>query len=179
MVNSKTPRRFRANPVELVIFAVISVIFGNSIYKLVYDQQGFHPTALRPMAANPVSEGRAPASVPAKSLASIQMNCEATMTEQTVEASKARFSGPLCGSDAGIAATDSLVKAEITNQGNLAQATVFPLNKSLAANDSDQSELPHFSTDYVPLTKGKNPIHVEFVFKNGHVFKKDFVVTKI
>ncbi|MGZ3707368.1 MAG: hypothetical protein ACXWPM_00700, partial [Bdellovibrionota bacterium] len=59
--NVSKVRRFKTNPVEIVIFSVVSLIFINSLYNLFYDHQGFHPAALSPMAANPTSEGRAPA----------------------------------------------------------------------------------------------------------------------
>ncbi|MGZ3689470.1 MAG: hypothetical protein ACXVBW_14305, partial [Bdellovibrionota bacterium] len=139
-------RRFKTNPVEIVIFSVVSLIFINSLYNLFYDHQGFHPAALSPMAANPTSEGRAPASVVQKSFKSVDLSCESN-PEQDTTATKVRLAGPLCEIDAALDAA-KLLRTTIINTANQFNATVFP-----------DVSTGKFSTDYIPLNTGKNPIH--------------------
>jgi hypothetical protein len=159
-------KRFRTNPVELAIFSVITLIFFNSVYNLFYDQQGFHPAALSPMAANPVSEGRSPASV-SQSFVNLDVKCDATPDQDTT-ATKVRITGNLCG-EGRVPASDGskLVKTEVVNNANKFGATVF--------TDVNAGK---FSTDYIPLNLGKNPIHVEFTYRGGEVVSQDFNVVK-
>jgi hypothetical protein len=35
-----------------------------------------------------------------------------------------------------------------------------------------------FTTDYIPLTPGKNPIHLEFSYMDGKTFKQDYAINK-
>jgi len=162
-------KRFRTNPVELAVFSVITLIFFNSVYSLFFDQQGFRPEALTPMAANPTSENRAPASGAATSQAfvNIDMRCDANPDKDTV-AAKARVTGVLCG-EGRMPASDptDLVQTQVTNIANKFTATVFA--------DPGNGK---FSTDYIPLALGKNPIHVEFLYRGGKVVSQDFNVVK-
>jgi hypothetical protein len=157
-------RRFRVNPVEVAIFSVVTLIFLNSVYNLFYDRQGFHPAALAPMAAVPVSEGRAPASVN-QAFANLEVKCGVN-TDQDTQAAKVRLTGTLCGASAG---TDGskLLKTQIVNNANRFNATVFT---DLSAGK--------FSTDYIPLNTGKNPIHLEFTFQGGKLVSHDVTVNK-
>jgi hypothetical protein len=159
-------RRFRSNPVELAIFAVITLIFFNSVYNLFYDQQGFHPATLTPMVANPVSEGRSPASV-SQVYINVEVRCDSNPDRDTT-ASKARITGTLCG-DGRVPASDSseLAKTTVTNAANNFVATVFADTAS-----------GKFSTDYIPLNLGKNPIHLEFSYRNGNTVTQDINVVK-
>lgn len=159
-------KRFRANPVELAIFSVITLIFFNSVYNLFYDHQGFRPAALTPMAATPVSEGRSPASA-TPAFANLDIRCDGN-TDRDTTAIKVRLTGTLCG-DGRAPASDStsLVKTLVTNTANKFAATVF----------TDVSG-GKFSTDYIPLNLGKNPIHLEFSYRDGKVVTQDFNVVK-
>lgn len=155
-------KRFRVNPVELAIFLIVSLIFGNSVYNLFYDRQGFRPTALAPMEANPISEGRAPASVKtSQTFLNLEIKCGAPAEENTA-ATKVRLTGPLCGA---VADEQKLVKTQISNDANKFNATVFPHSG-------------RFSTDYIPLNAGKNPIRMEFTFQGGRSFSQDLVINK-
>jgi hypothetical protein len=159
-------KRFRANPVELAIFSVITLIFFNSVYNLFFDQQGFHPAALKPMAATPISEGRAPASA-AQSLVNVDLRCDGNPDKDTT-ASKVRLTGALCG-DGRQPASDAtlLVKTHVVNTANQFAATVF--------TDVNTGK---FSTDYIPLNLGRNPIHLEFTYRDGKVATQDLNVVK-
>jgi hypothetical protein len=157
-------RRYRVNPVEVAIFSIVTLIFLNSVYNLFYDRQGFNPTALAPMSANPVSEGRAPASVN-QAFANLEVKCGSN-GEQETTAAKVRLTGTLCGVNAGTEGS-KLVKTQIVNNANRFTATVF----------TDLS-VGKFSTDYIPLNTGKNPIHVEFTFQGGKQLANDVIVNK-
>jgi len=159
-----TIRRFRTNPVEWAVFAVVSLIFCNSVYNLFYGQQGFQPNALTAMAANPTTEGRAPASV-GQTFVNLEVRCGNT-PEQITSALKTRIIGPLCGmsgeDDAG-----KLTETSIVNGANKFNATVFT---DLGAGK--------FSTDYIPLNLGPNPIHIEFKYRDGRLVSQDFQIVK-
>jgi hypothetical protein len=161
-------KRFRTNPVELAIFSVITLIFFNSVYNLFYDQQGFRPAALKPMAATPISEGRSPASasVP-QAFVNVGVRCDANADKDTT-ATKVRLTGMLCGEGRAPASdATTLVKAQVTNTANKFAATVF--------TDVNSGK---FSTDYIPLNLGKNPIRIEFSYRGGKVVTQDFNVVK-
>ena len=145
---------------------MITLIFFNSVYNLFFDQQGFRPAALKPMAATPVSEGRSPASN-AQPLANIDLRCEGNPDRDTV-AGKVRLTGSLCGDGRGPASdAAALVKTQVTNTANKFAATVF--------TDVNAGK---FSTDYIPLNLGKNPIHLEFSYRDGHVATQDLNIVK-
>jgi hypothetical protein len=157
-------RRFRVNPVEVAIFSIVTLIFLNSVYNLFYDRQGFRPAALAPMAANPVSESnRAPAAT-AQSFLNLEVRCDAN-PEQETTAAKVRLTGALCGA-AGVDGR-KLVKTQIVNNANRFNATVF----------ADVSAVK-FSTDYIPLNAGKNPIRLEFTYQGGGAIAQDITINK-
>jgi hypothetical protein len=86
--------------------------------------------------------------------------------EQSIEAGKVRLSGPFCSGTGGISA-DSPIKTAILNEANQFTATVFM-----------DGSTGRFSTDYIPLTSGSNPIAVEFRYANGASVKKSFTLLK-
>jgi hypothetical protein len=165
MGSSQNTRRFRVNPVELAIFSIVTLIFLNSVYNLFYDRQGFHATALAPMAANPISEGRTPASVP-RSFQNLDLKCEMPAGDQDTQAAKVRLNGTLCGSTIGMDET-KLIKTQVTNIANKFTATVF--------TDLSSSK---YSTDYIPLNAGKNPVHIEFFYQGGKQVTRDLTINK-
>lgn len=169
-------KRFRTNPVELVIFAAVTGIFFNSVYNLFYERQSFNAAALtRPIdrktstlakattnPSNGMPTGRSIASVPAAittppGIISVDLRCEMSESQET-SAHRLRLTGPLCG---------SATQARITNGTNHYVASVFA-----------DTQLAKFSTDYMPLVAGKNQIHIEFLNKNGKALEQDFTITK-
>lgn len=165
MSNSpNTLKHFRTNPIEVAIFLAVTAIFANSVYRLFYDSDEFRAAALTRMAANPRSEGRSPASTQ-RSFLNVELRCDA-MGEQETGAGKIRLTGSLCGTDA---ATDAskLVKAVVVNAANKFNATVF--------TDTTAGK---FSTDYIPLNAGRNPIQVEFSYRGGKIVTQELVLNK-
>jgi hypothetical protein len=159
----KAARHFRINPVELGIFSLVTIVFLNSVYNLFYDRHGFQPSALPAMTANPLTEGRVPAAVTPLFL-NLGIKCEANSDQETT-ATKLRLNGPLCSAPGGEPA--KLLKVQARNNANQANATIFM--------DMTSGQ---FSTDYIPLNSGKNPIHLEYVFQGGKVLVHDFNVVK-
>lgn len=163
-LNGLKGRRFPVNPVEIVILLTITLVFCNSIYNLFYDSRSIRPTALQPMAANPISEGRAPASV-ASAFMSVEVPCDNALERETT-ASKIRLTGSLCGLG-GDTTSAQLIKATVLNGANRFNATVF--------TDSTSSK---FSTDYIPLSTGKNSIHLEFAYRGGKTASQEVLISK-
>ena len=157
-------RRFRINPIEIAILAVVTGMFAHSAYTLVDSRESFEFASLTPMVSNPISEGRSLASVSTANV-SVNVNCEANPAVPT-SASRARLTGSLCGVDAGPEGTN-LVKTGVVNQANSANATVF--------TDLDTGK---FSTEYLPFANGKNPIRVEFHYRDGKVVSHDVEITR-
>lgn len=144
----ETQKQFNTNPVEIVIFLAISAIFAHSVYQLFYVTSEFKPIALTPMVANPLTEGRSPASK-SQLLQNLEVNCDAP-TEQETTASKVRLSGLICGKS-----IEKLKSLQISNTTNQFNATVF--------TDIDEKK---FSTDYIPLNLGRNEFHLEFTYSD-------------
>lgn len=158
----ESKRRFRVNPVEVVIFAVISLIFVKSGYSLLYTHDGFDPIALTTSAENSVTPvtGRAPASVTpvVKNFTEVKIGCEPDKEGQSVNAKKIRLIGTIC---------DEVDKINVVNTSAKVTATVFP-------------DFPNqkFSTDYISLAQGKNVIYVEYQLKDGKILGREFSITQ-
>src|SRR5690242_2316761 len=116
MSQSQNRGRFRTNPVEIVIFLFVGVIFINSVYNLLYARRGFNPTALASMTSNPITEGRAPASIQ-HSLTTLEVPCNSVLDKETVS-NKIRLSGSLCDRDSSLSLGSQLIKAKIVNNQN-------------------------------------------------------------
>jgi hypothetical protein len=163
-------RRYRTNPFEIVVFVLVSLICFRSIYSLFYDQQSFRAAALTPISNSPISDGmsRSPAGFSSQSFLNFDIKCEGGNTKETT-ATKVRLTGNLCGMLTGISQDvgNQLMKSAILNQANKFNATVF----------TDVSA-GKFSTDYIPLNSGENPIKIEFTYKNGKVFTQEFNVSR-
>jgi hypothetical protein len=146
------------NPVEAAILAGVAAIFAFSIYSLFQAGSDFHPAALTAMAGNPISEGRSPASAAPSAFQNLDVACEEQPPTETA-ATKVRLTGKLCMTGAR--------QARVVNQANQYSATVF--------TDAGNGK---FSTDYIPLVAGANPIRVEFSGSETAAVTREFVVTK-
>jgi hypothetical protein len=152
--------------VELTIFIVVSLFFVNSLYHLFYDHTTLQLTALTTMAASPVTEGRSPAST-APAFFNLEVKCDqAQKQESDTTASKVRITGSLCGTSSA-PENAQLLKTNVTNTANKFTATVF--------TDENAGK---YSTDYIPLNSGKNPIHIEFSYQGGKNVVQDFSITR-
>ena len=158
--------RFRANPIEVAFLSVISLVFMNSVYSLVYDHPGFKAAALSPMASLPTSEGRAIASV-SSSLLNLNFDCDKTLPETTA-ATRVRVSGLICGFNP-VVSPEAAAPPQIAvkNKTNHNTATVFPDPAS-----------GKFSTDYISLEAGENVIHVEIRLGTGKTISREIVIRK-
>ena len=167
-------KRFRVNPIEVAIFAVISLIFVKSGYSLLYSHEGFDPVALTASAEDPSTsaQGRTPASVTqtsTKSFSEVKIGCDPTSDGQFVSARKIRLIGNLCAGteDAATETPVNVKKINVVNTSAKVTATVFPdyINQK-------------FSTDYISLAQGKNVIYIEYEFKDGKTLGREYSITK-
>ncbi len=158
--------RFKANPVEIAILLVMTIITTNSFYNLFYEHQEFRMAALSPMYLNPISEGRTPASNLINFM-TLEIPCDEP-PHSTTSASKIRLAGKFCSIEMPSEGKNkTLMKASILNTSNQFLATVF----------SDLKE-GKFSTDYIPLKPGLNSLHIEFHFSSEKVFIRDLQITR-
>jgi len=110
------------------------------------------------------SMDRDPASAPTL-LKQFDFRCDIS-GESATEAGKIRLSGPFCAAGGG-ASADSPLKTSIINEANQFSATVFM-----------DASIRKFSTDYIPLANGANPISVEFRYASGASVKKSFTLQR-
>ncbi len=165
-------KHFRFNPVELAIFTGISLVLTHQLYSLFYDGYGSStasrlaqlPTVAWDKGADASGQAVAPLFL------SYELKCDQTVEERTT-AGKFRLAGAICGKaeagDRKPASATGLVDVQVMNLANKFTATVF--TDGVAAK---------FSTDYVPLNLGKNPIRIEFRYSNGDTVTKNFMVEK-
>jgi hypothetical protein len=156
--------KFSINPVETVVFAAVTLIFLHSVYNLFYAHDGFEGTALAPMAANPISEGRNLASLPEKFANIKDFKCTEGQERKT-SAVKAVIAGELCGSVTG---KEKLLSTKVLNHSNhdlVSTFFAFPAER-------------RFRTDYIPLNPGKNEIHIELVYEGGKVYSEDLTIIR-
>lgn len=158
MSNPAGHKRFKINPIELIIFAAVTVVFFNSAYQLFYDWNGFHPSILTQKEIE--SSDRQPAQITgAKTFEHFDVNCSLDHALAT-QAARVRLSGSFCG-------VQNPHKIEITNTRNQANATVF-------VNSNNKS----YSTDYISVEVGANPIQVKYVSLNGQIENQIITVEK-
>ncbi len=176
MVNSKN-RRFKVNPVEIGVFAIVAMIFLNSVYHLFYDWKGFEP---QKVSFTDNFKNRSPASLmPGTTDArtnvgqkmgyeNVEIGCASQVKHDTI-APRVRLNGPICGHEPG-KTNSNFVKTEITNNANKSHATVF----------SDITEGTYL-TDYIVLNQGENPVSIRFHFNsNGEpkIVSQELIITK-
>lgn len=152
-------KRFRINPVEVIVLMIIGGLLLHSSYRLLRDSQnGMHLEVFSPL---PVNRGIASTIRPFQNL---EIHCGEEFQQQT-EASKIRLIGPLCHLAEAQATPPSTLK--VKNAANQFTATVF----------TDRVNQKFF-TDYIPLARGDNPIRVEFQYPNGKSTSQDLIVMK-
>jgi hypothetical protein len=181
MVPFESKRRFRVNPIEVAIFAVISLIFVKSSYSLLYARETLEPTVLTAQAEDPLkqepvkADGRTPASVipisAPRTFSEVTIGCEPGAISPNVNSTKIRLVGNLCAGKVDGAAHDELIqdvqKISVVNTSAKVTATVFP-------------DYPNrkFSTDYMTLSQGANLIYVQYEFKDGKTMAREFSIMK-
>lgn len=165
MSHSQTLNRFKANPIEVLIFAVITAVFCHSVYSLFYESPDFSPNStLSSFPTGTNTPERHLASTPSTTAAILALNCDSPLKQET-PLSQVRLSGFLCGLKEDSNAR-RLTKTVIFNQANQFQATIF--------TDLFTST---FSTDYIPLIAGENKIRVEFSYFDSQSFSQEILLT--
>jgi hypothetical protein len=164
MEHSQNIRRFRANPVEVAIFSIVTLVFANSVYNLFYDRDTFHPKTLTPMEANPLSEGkRTLASAASANLFNLDVPCDHSLSKE-IQSDRVRLLGTFCDKTLQ---PGRLLKSQIVNNTNHFNATVFT-----------DTESGKYSTDYIPLEPGENGVHLEFSFLDGKSFSQEINISR-
>lgn len=93
------------------------------------------------------------------SLQIIEIGCDSSEHYET-SAAQIQLNGSLCGMT-----PKTLIKAEIVNMTNSFHASVF-----------SQTESNRFSTDYIPLSAGKNIIQTKFTYPNEEELSQEIVI---
>lgn len=162
--------------VEMGIFAMVSMVFLNSVYHLLTDRMTV-PTVPH---ASPLSQNTIGRYISAEATAEKEIpyetKCMASGEVYETRSKKLRIVGPFCGSKPTIVrktasepvlVKSSLTESKIENRTTRYAATIF--------NDFESNR---FSTDFIPLEYGINKIHMEFHYKSGKVFPIDVNVTR-
>jgi hypothetical protein len=158
--------RFRVNPIEVTFLSVISLVFLNSVYNLIYEHHGIQVMTQSAMATHPKTEGRTIASTTTtKSFFNFSLDCAAS-TQEITSASYIRVSGLICGYNPE-EADETKPKIQVSNRTNRNAATVFP-----------DLSLGKFSTDYFTLENGENHIQVEIKLNEDKVITKEIIITR-
>lgn len=101
MGSTSQTRRFRTNPVEIAIFAVVTILFGHSVWRLFHESSNYKPNALTAMSSSPLTEGRSPAAARAGDSTSGTMNALSQLMGGTgaSQSPSARAQSPLLSLD--------------------------------------------------------------------------------
>ena len=175
--------RFKA--VEMGIFAVVSLIFLNSVYNLFTDGKFIGDNDRQALsqpkpAVLPIGEkagdGRQISSEGISGFVPYETRCQTSGEVFETKAAKVRILGPFCGASgrqlAGASAGDTKAEAALTdykieNVTSHYTATVF----------SDHAS-GKFSTDFIPLEPGENKVIMEFKYRNGKVFPVELTIIR-
>lgn len=173
MGQQRERRRFRINPVELIIFGAVTLIFANSVYQLIFDWEEIRGTVSTLASLDKNLNGRSLASSNPL-FATIEVKCNAPTKKksaspeeltETTDAVKARILGPFCA-PAGVG-KNTFSKVEVLNKTSNSSATVIS-----NANEG------HFSTDFIPLNAGKNQILIKWLYQGGREFSQVLNIQK-
>lgn len=162
LIKMDSPKKFRVNPIEVVIFSIVFLMLFHSVYNLFYDKQILDAGPLSAALFSDTTPGRMPATL--QSFQNIEITC-IKKQETEMQASKVRLTGPICGLREADSKSQQF-KTQILNQTNNFEATVF----------TDVSA-GKFSTDYIPLAPGKNQIFIKFDFENNKIIQ-ELIITK-
>lgn len=171
MGQTPSQKRFRINPIEMGIFAIVGALFLNSVYNLFYESPAFQTEASRGLWSKTTE--RAPASSKRGETASsslmgqITVPCQAPGQTQAIQipntnAMRVRLLVQLCESDV-------VKQAEVKNL-----TLTRPFEATVFADKSQDS----FSTDYIPLEVGRNEISVHVTLASGKVTDRKLEVTR-
>ncbi|MDR3606720.1 MAG: hypothetical protein P4M08_04980 [Oligoflexia bacterium] len=160
-------RRFRVNPVEVLILMTMTIVVGNSAYNLLYGTDSFRPADFKSVAASAMTaDNRGLASAASSAFANLEVKCQNGTESIKTLASKVRLSGVLCGAEG--ATGGQLVKATVLNNSNRFNASIFT-----------DSNSPQFTTDYIPLAEGTNTLRIEFSYRGGKTSTQEINVSKL
>lgn len=167
--------------VEILIFSGVCLVFMNSVYNLFTDGKLLSDGSRTPIAIRSLStpEGeRRPA--PAGAMANFipyETKCAPTGEVFETTAAKVRILGPFCGAPAQAVRQIASEEGATSHSGPSEYRIENTTSHYLATVFSDL-EAAKFSTDFVPLESGPNKIHMEFRYKDGHIFPVELTIIK-
>jgi hypothetical protein len=162
----KSTPRFRINPIELVIFSTVVLVFLNSAYHLVEEGSDLSLAALSPPHERPSIQSRGPASLRSgvqQSLADTPIPCERA-SQQSTTAPKTRLVGEVCLPRTAIGPAMPHYKDRPASAPHFKEASVKIAQSGHTAHIFVDPETGKFVTDYIPLAEGPNDIQMTFTF---------------
>lgn len=162
-----TTPKFRINPIELVIFSTVVLIFLNSAYHLVEEGSELSLAALSPAHERPSIQSRGPASLRSdvqESLADTAVSCDRA-SQQSTSAPKTRLVGEICLPRTSIGPSMPSYKDRPASAPRFKDAEVTVAQTGQTAHIFVDPETGKFVTDYIPLNEGPNDIQMKFKFE--------------
>lgn len=143
-------KRFKINPVELVVLGFTALIFSNSLYHLFYDWKDSKQAHWQaPSHTDTTQPTREPASLHKGSFANIEFDCGLQHQTITTQADKVRITGPLCQNLSGA----SLSMIKIFKEGTETQAAFTDISGN------------RFSSSFISLKDlGEHSIVLKFLY---------------
>jgi hypothetical protein len=192
-------KKFRVNPIELAIFAAVTLILAKSGYSLMHSHEGAETSTLASMAQDPIAiENRGPAAAVQKTFTEVNIGCDPSVENPAVSANKIRLIGALCkpsdaptgklmvntDNDSDDQADASDVKAPVADDvqhettADVKQISIVNTSAKVAATVFPDFAHQRYITDYISLAQGKNLIYVQYEFKDGKTLGHEYTVTK-
>lgn len=157
-MQNRPTSKWSLNPIELVIFLCCFGMFTVSAYRLIFMAPSFTPVVV----TEPAKVDRKIASLQSQFI-QVDVPCTEHFETETT-ASKVRLISKFCKGTK--AESPSIVKKlSVVHGTNRFNATVFVSN--------DQ-----FSTDFIPLVAGENPIQIEIETRDGGKFTREIAFKK-
>ena len=150
--SSSITQRFRSNPVEVLVFALVCVMVGGSLLRVLTKPPSAYHAGFAPGERRMASAKRELASLREKE-GTLELPCELT-TGLTTERDKLRLFGMACDIPEG--SSIRMLRTRIANETN--QATV-----KAEASPGGQ----HFETTELPIAFGANRLVVDTFYTDG------------
>lgn len=157
-MQNRSPSKWSLNPIELVIFLCCFGMFTVSAYRLIF----MAPTVIPVATVEPPQVERKVASLQSPFI-QVDIPCTERFETETT-ASKVRLISKFC-KGSKVESPSSIKKLTVIHGTNRFNATVFVSN--------DQ-----FSTDFIPLVNGDNPIQIEMETREGSKITREIAFKK-
>lgn len=169
MATEQETKRYRHNPLEVLIFTAITGFFIHSVYTLFQEKS--HIATSFEVAETETTGGvtRSPAS---SQVSEIELDCVAGV-EYQVSSERVKLRGMLCPPESMSLtggrepSSETPARIKVVNQANEALGTVFM--------DSGHKK---FTTDYLPLIAGENHLLVTYYYRGNRSSQRDLTIRR-